>query len=221
MDNFFDSIADAYDNWYDTPEGSAIFREEVQCLRNLCDPYDGRWLEVGIGTGRFATDLGITHGIDLSFPMVKKAVSRGMRGQVGRAEQLPIRTGSLDGVLMALTLCFLENPETAFLECARVLRDKGKLVLGTIPADSPWGRAYVNKGAQGHPVYSHARFHTIREVIHLAENADFRLRQSRSALFWEPDSRPVVSSKITLTVAAEAGFVGLLFQFSRRPSTIS
>ena len=184
--NIFESIADAYDQWYDTPEGSAIFQEEVECLRLLCDDSSGRWLEVGVGTSRFAVALGVAHGIDLSPGMGAKASQRGVHVAIGRAEELPFRTGSLDGVLIALTLCFLENPQAAFLECARVLRDKGKLVLGTIPADSPWGRAYTKKGAQGHSRYSHARFHTIREVLHLAENADLRLRQSRSALFWEP-----------------------------------
>jgi ubiquinone/menaquinone biosynthesis C-methylase UbiE len=215
MDDLFESIADAYDNWYDTPEGSAIFREEVECLHLLCSDYADRWLEVGVGTGRFARELSITHGIDLSFRMVEKAVSRDIRGHVGSAEQLPFRTGSLDGVLMALTLCFLENTQAAFLECARVLRDKGKLILGTIPADSPWGRAYIDKATQGHPIYSHARFHTISEVIQMAENADFRLRQSRSALFWEPDHRPTGPSKTAPGVIAEAGFVGLLFETNR------
>lgn len=215
MDDLFGSIADAYDSWYDTPEGNAIFREEAQCLHKLCDDFSGRWLEVGVGTGRFSLALGVTHGIDLSLGMVERAVSRGIQGQVGRAEQLPFQRETFDGVLMALSLCFLENPEAAFMECARVLRDKGKLVLGTIPADSPWGRTYINKGAQGHPVYSHARFHTIEEVIRLAENADFRLRQSYSALCWEPDRRPAGLPKIAPGVVAEAGFVGLLFETGR------
>ena len=53
--SIFDPIADAYDSWYATPEGHAIFEEEVQCLRHLGDDYSGRWLEVGVGTGCFAT----------------------------------------------------------------------------------------------------------------------------------------------------------------------
>ena len=212
MNSVFESTAETYDNWYKTPEGSAIFREEVQCLRNLCDSYDGRWLEVGIGTGRFATALGIPIGIDLSFHMVFKAVSRGVRGQVGRAEQLPFRTGSFEGLLIALTLCFLEDPEAAFLESARVLRDKGKLLLGTIPADSPWGRAYITKAAEGHSAYSHAHFRTITETLRLAERANFNLKSCCSALLWEPGSHRPEIPKTYAGLIPDAGFVGLLFE---------
>jgi len=211
MNTVFESTADAYDNWYETPEGSAIFREELQCLRSLCDSFDGRWLEVGIGTGRFATALGIPQGIDRSFHMVFKAVSRGVRGQVGRAEQLPFRTGSFDGLLIALTLCFLEDPEAAFWECARVLRDKGKLLIGTIPADSPWGRAYIKKAAEGHPAYSRAHFRTIAETLRLAGRANFKLQYSCSALLWEPGSHRPEIPKTCAGLIPEAGFVGLLF----------
>ncbi len=69
--------------------------------------------------------------------MAVKAALRGVQVCIGRAENLPFPRHGFDGVLMALTLCFLENPEKAFQECARVLRENAKLVLGTIPADSP------------------------------------------------------------------------------------
>ncbi|MFW6332774.1 MAG: hypothetical protein ACOC23_05685, partial [Thermodesulfobacteriota bacterium] len=43
--------------------------EEIECLRLLGADFSGRRLEVGVGTGRFADTLGITHGVDLSPPM--------------------------------------------------------------------------------------------------------------------------------------------------------
>lgn len=119
--SIFDLIAEAYDNWHDTLEGHSIFREEVRCLRQLRDDYSGRWLEVGVGTGRFAAALGITHGIDLSPQMAAIARRRGLVVQIGRVEQLPFHDRVFDGVLMSLTLCFVVNPERAFCECARIL----------------------------------------------------------------------------------------------------
>jgi ubiquinone/menaquinone biosynthesis C-methylase UbiE len=208
----FDAIADNYDSWYDTREGSAVFEEEVQGLRLLCDGCSGRWLEVGVGTGRFAEALGISHGVDLSPPMARKASQRGVRVQVGRAEQLAFRDGAFEGVLMALTLCFLADPQAALLECRRVLRTTGRLVIGTIPADSPWGRLYRKKAADGHPVYSHARFYITEEIMRLAAAADFKLRDSCSALFWEPGDRPVVPLRVNSGITARAGFIGLLFE---------
>jgi ubiquinone/menaquinone biosynthesis C-methylase UbiE len=210
--SIFDPIADVYDGWYDTPEGHSIFKEEVRCLRQLGDDYSGRWLEVGVGTGRFATALGITHGVDLSPQMAVIAKRRGVAVQIGRVEQLPFSDRVFAGVLMALTLCFVENPEVAFSECSRILRDKGRLVIGTIPADSPWGRFYIKKKAAGHPIYSHARFRTVAENIHFAEKEYFKLRTSCSALFGEPDRYQSEPSRIESGIIAGAGFVGLLFE---------
>jgi ubiquinone/menaquinone biosynthesis C-methylase UbiE len=213
--SIFDPIADAYDGWYDTPEGHSIFKEEAQCLRQLRDDYSGRWLEVGVGTGRFATALGITHGVDLSPQMAVIAKRRGVVVQIGRVEQLPYPDRVFDGVLMALTLSFVENPEWAFCECARILRDKGWLVIGTIPADSPWGRFYLEKKSAGHPIYSYARFRTVTETIHLAEKEHFKLRASCSALFGEPDRYQSEPSRIESGIIAGAGFVGLLLENDR------
>ena len=43
MTSEFDAIADAYDRWYDAPEGSAVFQEEIECLRLLGADFSGRW----------------------------------------------------------------------------------------------------------------------------------------------------------------------------------
>ncbi|MFH1136978.1 MAG: class I SAM-dependent methyltransferase [Pseudomonadota bacterium] len=207
----FDSLAAAYDHWYDTPEGSAIFADEVECLRLLHANFHGRWLEVGVGSGRFAEALGITHGLDLSAPMASNAKQRGVRVCLGRAEQLPFQRHVFDGLLLALTMCFLQNQELAIQECGRVLRTNGKLVLGVIPADSPWGREYIHKGAEGHPVYVHARFRDIPETVRLVEKKGFVFRRGFSTLFRSPDNPLSGCSRVEAGIVAEAGFVGLLF----------
>jgi ubiquinone/menaquinone biosynthesis C-methylase UbiE len=214
----FDSIADAYDRWYDAPEGQLLFQEEVDCLRCLGNDYTGLWLEVGVGTGRFAEAMGCKYGVELSLPMASKAAQRGIHVCVGSAEQLPFPKRVFDGVLLALALCFLENPECALRESARVLRENGKLVIGTIPADSPWGRAYRRKGAEGHPVYARARFHSLYKTLRLVETMGFALRHGCSALLWGPDNRQDRSSKVETGIVSGAGFVGLLFE--RQPGAV-
>jgi ubiquinone/menaquinone biosynthesis C-methylase UbiE len=76
----FDTIADSYDRWYDSPEGRAIFNAELKCLRRLCEQLaltSARWLETGVGTGRFASMLGIAEGMDPSSRMLEIAAARG------------------------------------------------------------------------------------------------------------------------------------------------
>lgn len=211
MTSIFDQIADAYDSWYDSPEGCVIFNEELLCLKQLGCDTTKYWLEAGVGTGRFAKALGIPYGIDLSLEMAVFARRQGIATQVGSVEQLPFPASTFDGILMNLTLCFIARPELALLECVRVIRDKGHLIIGTIPANSPWGKLYIKEKSEGHPIYSHAHFRTIPETIDLVEKAGFRFQKSQSALLWEPDSRPHGYTKMVPGVVLNAGFVGLLF----------
>ena len=211
MDSLFDPIADMYDQWYDLPKGKAIFQEELACLRVLQPDCAGDWLEVGVGTGRFAHAMGIQFGVDLSGPMLTKAFQRGIRTCVGTTEHLPFLSSAFDGVLLALTVCFLSDPTLAFQECARVLKPNGRLVLGILPGDGPWGREYIRKGHEGDPVYSHAQFRTVTEINHMVCSAGFQLQAGSSSLFCEPDDPPAEIFRLESGIAMDAGFVGLLF----------
>lgn len=211
LNQSFDKIADTYDQWYDSPEGKAIFNAETKCLKRLGGSFAGRWLEVGIGTGRFASNLGIIEGVDPSFGMLKIAAERGIQTTAGRAETLPFPDASFDGVLMALSLCFITAPDRALKECFRILQPAGCLLLGVVPADCPWGESYGKKKAMGHPIYSLADFRSSLEVITITESAGFVLQKSACTLFWKPDSPPETNPRVDEGVLPGAGFLGLLF----------
>jgi len=207
----FDSIAEEYDQWFDSPEGRAIFDIELKCLRSVCPRFEGRWIEIGVGTGRFASALGIQEGIDPSAPMLEIAKRRGIHVTLGTAEQIPFPENTFDGILMALTLCFVNDAETALSECRRVLRPSGKLLLGIIPSDSPWGREYIRKAGEGHPIYSRAHFRTADETPELVITCGFDLTRAASTLFWRPDQKPPKKSPVKRGFVCDAGFLGLLF----------
>ncbi|MFP4501216.1 MAG: class I SAM-dependent methyltransferase [Candidatus Hydrogenedentota bacterium] len=212
MSNVFDTLADTYDGWYDTPEGRAIFDAERDCLRSLFrGPFDS-WLEVGVGTGRFARALGIPAGIDPSQEMLKIAQARGIATYSGCAEFLPFSDNAFAGALMALTLCFAADAQQALQECRRVLQPGGRLLLGIVPAESGWGREYTEKAARGHPIYSHAHIRTTEETIALARRAGFTLCGTAGTLFWKPGQAPGQAPRIASPCGAEAGFLALLFQ---------
>lgn len=211
MAQIFDRISEAYDHWYAMPEGRAIFALELECLRLICANFHGRWLEVGIGTGRFASSLGISLGLDPSLPMLRVAGNRGLTVCAGAAESLPFPEASMDGVLMALTFCFLKNPALSLKECARILRPQGRLLLGFIPASSPWGRWYARKKAELHPVYSQASFYSVSEVLAMAEHSGFVHAAWAGTLFGDPKEKPAAELRVQSGFHPDAGFVGLLF----------
>jgi len=208
----FDAIVDAYDQWYDTAEGMVIFDAEVKCLRSLHEKCPGHWLEVGVGTGRFASALGIAKGIDPALRMLVVAARRGILTCEGSAENLPFPDHCFDGVLMALTLCFVANSQEALRECRRVLHPRGRFLLGTVPADSPWGREYSEKASKGHPVYARARFLTVAGIVELAQNTGFELTDAASTLLWKPGQAPQTEPRIETGIVSGAGFLGLLFR---------
>lgn len=211
MTQAFNPIADSYDKWYDAPEGRAVFSAELVCLRMLCAPSGGRWLEVGVGTGRFASALGVAEGIDPSCRMLEIAAGRGIKTYTGTAESLPFADDTFDGVLLALTLCFVTDSKRAAMECRRVLRAQGRLLVGHIPADSSWGRHYEEKKAAGHPAYAHARFLTTAQVVALVEGARFHLEGAASTLFWASGAMPETQPRVETGIVPGAGFMALLF----------
>lgn len=205
--NPFDKLAQRYDRWFDSRRGQAIFDAEVACLRELMPDQAGRWLEVGVGTGRFAEALRIGEGVDPSLPMLEMAQRRGIRVKPGYGEELPYAKGLFDGVLMVVTVCFLSDPGKAFEECSRVLKEAGCLVVGLVPADSPWGESYAHRGREGHPFYAVARFYACHQVLGLGEAAGFVPDHAMSCLLSPPGAR--VDCAWQDGIVTGAGFVGL------------
>lgn len=205
----FDNIAEEYDRWYDTVEGAAIFAAELACLQMVVPQMRGSWLEIGSGTGRFGCALGVAEGIDPSPSMLEIAGARGIQTKVGIAEKLPYPADSFDGALMVTVLCFVENVPGAFDECSRIIRPEGTLLIGHIPADGPWGQDYIGKAAAGHPVYSHAHFTTVADILTPASAAGFEMATAASGLFRPPGSPVEIPPRVQPGVVAGAGFVAL------------
>ena len=79
----FNDMASEYDAWFDK-DGSLIFFIEVQAFKSLLPPLPKPWLEVGVGSGRFAQALGIETGVDPSIKLLEMARERGITGFLGR-----------------------------------------------------------------------------------------------------------------------------------------
>ena len=202
----FENLAEPYDAWYDTAAGQVLFDLELGALRPLLAGTASPKLEVGVGSGPFATALGIEIGLDPAEAPLRLAKARGVRVLRAVGEQLPFGDGTSGVVALVVTLCFAENPSGVLAEVGRVLRPGGRLVVGLIPLDSAWGRSYEEKGRAGHPFYRHARFQTLAEHRRMLATAGFWLVEARSTLFQAPGDEPVVEP-VQQDVVAGAGFV--------------
>ncbi len=216
MANPFDRVAARYDAWYDSPEGRSVFEQEVEALLLVKGRQPGRWLEAGVGTGRFAAAFGVAEGVDPSLPMLKLASRRGIHTQAGTAETLPYDDRSFDGVLVVTTLCFTTDPEQSLREFARVLRPSGAVVIGIIPSASPWGQEYARRGAAGDDLFAHARFLDVDQTVRMAAGAGLTLVDAASALLQPPGEVPAMPHQVERGALPGAGFVALRFENRRK-----
>jgi len=181
----FDSLAWAYDSWFEE-EGRLIFALEVEALKQVLPLLPKPWIEIGIGSGRFAQALGIDVGLDPSSGLLKIARNRGARVLLGRGEEAPFKDGSFGAIFFIATLCFVDSPERILSEAARLLKSQGKVVLGLVLKESPWGQLYQREKETGHRFYRHATFYSYAEVEMLLMQTGFSIEKVASTLFQNP-----------------------------------
>ena len=86
----FDSLVSDYDAWFEK-EGRLIFASEVEALRQVLPLLPEPWIEVGVGSGRFAKALGTDIGLDPSCKLLEMARCRGVSVFLGRGEEMPFK----------------------------------------------------------------------------------------------------------------------------------
>jgi arsenite methyltransferase len=103
-------------------------------------PEGGVALDVGAGPGSVTTSLahaagpdGLALGVDISEPMLARAVRAAAGPQVGflraDAQKLPFRDGSFDAAISLAVLQLIPDPAAALAEIGRVLKPGGRLAV--------------------------------------------------------------------------------------------
>ncbi len=176
VDCAFNNYAEEYDEWY--IRNINIFRKEVElirkCIRTSKKDKE-RSIEIGVGSGRFAVELGIRYGVDISKNMLKISKRRNLDVILADAHFLPFKNNVFSKVFIIFTLCFLKNPKKALEEIYRTLKDGGELLICFVPRDSNLGKLYIKKKISGDIFYSNANFYTLNEIINL--NKKFKLKR--------------------------------------------
>lgn len=204
----FDSLALAYDAWFEQ-KGRLIFALEVEALRQVLPLLPKPWIEIGIGSGRFAQALGINIGLDPSGELLKLAKNRGASVLLGRGEGVPFKDGTFGAIFFVVTLCFVDSPSRALSEAARLLRSGGKVVLGLVLRENRWGQFYQTKKETGHHFYRYATFYSYGEIDMLLKQAGFSVEQVISTLFQNPGEVNYIELP-RQGFFADAGFIVIL-----------
>jgi ubiquinone/menaquinone biosynthesis C-methylase UbiE len=198
---FHDHAAD-YDNWF---AGSLVYAIELAALRSLHTVMVGPKMEIGVGPGRFASDLGLAFGLDPVRAPLHLALQRGIKCCQGIGEELPMKDRTVGTVYLLFTLCFGLDPQKIIEESGRVLMDGGHLVVGMIPAGSAWGRHLEAKKRAGNVFYAHANFYTIANVKAWLAKSDMSVIEYRSTLY-QPPGQVALEEEPREALDEQAGF---------------
>ena len=215
VEHVFDVFAERYDAWFSKPFGKSAFNLEKACIASLCKNLRQPFLEIGVGTGRFAEAFKIKYGIDDSVGVLRFAKKRGVTIIRGKGEKLPFPNKSFGAVFIIVTLCFVDEPIKVLEEASRVLRDDGCIILGLILRESPWASFYMRKGVVGNVFYKVARFYTLNELKSMLKNVVLQVSEVRSTILQSPTEEPLHFESSKKGHYKDAGFVAIKTQKRR------
>lgn len=162
------ATAAEYDSWFESPWGRYAAGLEFDLIAESLGPVaHKRILDVGCGTGWFGKKLAGSgaevFGIDLDPHKLELARARLHGIVLGDAHHLPCESGAFDAAL-ALTLCeFSGDPGGVLFELARVTRSGGRIVIGLLNKESPWG--WFRRTRLRRPPWNEAVFIDVNEFL--------------------------------------------------------
>lgn len=186
---FYEQEAASYDEErWTTPGGAETNRVQWEIARAMLDRAPrGLFLELGVGTGRFAATLSSHErpcvALDISPAMLAKATARAaaegtrpfLRPVQASGLRLPFANSSLGACLSLNVFSHLPDAEATLAELGRVIRPGGVLALNVPNALSPYLPYAMGVKLTGTSLLKgvHTRWYTPGELRRLLAAADF------------------------------------------------
>ncbi len=170
-----------YEEWFS--KYPFVFKSEVEAIRDLLPTGENvHGIEVALGTGRFARELGIKEGIEPAPNMRAIALKRNIEVLAAEAELLPYKDLHFDFVLMVFCISYFEDLKAALNEAKRVLKNGGALIVGFIEKNSVIGKYYEQRKPES-LFYRQANFYTVKHISSMLNQLKFNNLQYSQTLF--------------------------------------
>lgn len=181
----FNENVKEYEEWY--KKYHEVFLSEVSAIKEQLNklPENIKGVEIGVGTGKFAEQLGIKEGVEPSAKMAALATKRGVEIINGTAENIPFKALNFDFVLF-VTICHLDNIKAALKEAHRVLKQNGSVIIGFIDANQQIAKDYEANRKKS-TFFKHATFYSVDRIQLLLKESGFKNLEFNQTLFGEID----------------------------------
>lgn len=102
-----------------------------------------------------------------------------------RSGVLP-RAGKIGAFFALVPPCLARDPKKSLKACHRFLRAEGRIAIGFIPRNSPWGQFCRRNKKRGSPFDRRVRFFSLEEVEQLLMGTGFSIQALFCTLFQPP-----------------------------------
>ena len=180
----FNKYVSEYEAWFE--KYNEVFMSEISAIKRQFEklPENLRGIEIGLGSGRYAMELGIKEGIEPAKNLREIAFERGLDVVDAHAEHLPYKDQSFDFVLF-VTIEHLDNLKLAISEAYRVLKPGASIIIAFIDKDSKLAKKYMHHRSE---FYKHAQFYSVKKVSELVNESGFKNPEFIQSLFDDIDN---------------------------------
>ena len=181
--SIFEESAEDFDKWFS--KNKIVFESEFLAEKHFLSNSKNS-VSIGVGSGLFASRLGIEYGVEPSKEMVKLAKKRGIKVKIGTAEKVPFEGENFDTVLLSTILSYVDDPQKAVCEAYRILKHNGKVVVSFLAREGSYAMMYDLAYLRGKhdpetaPKYPYpvkfikdTHWHSTKEVSNLLKKAGF------------------------------------------------
>ena len=223
--------AGRYAQWLGMDRHREAAERQAQLLASLIKPaYGDRFVDIGCGTGVTLACLDhIKPGLDFTgldaSPYMLDIAAKTLKNRTelykGVAEALPFEDNSFNFAILNLTLEFVENPEKAIAEAARVAKDR--LYIGFFNRLSLGAGPSLGKGIHGNAIFSKGHFLSTWEVRQMTRSILGKVPITSRTITYHPPTGGHLLGRLfrRLPYGAYTGMsVSLVPRFTTRPLTL-
>ena len=144
----------------------------------------GKLLDVGCGGGRFLNRMKKrgwqVEGVDFDAQAIEKATAHyGIKAHVGDLTQCALPPNSFDAITMSQTIEHLHDPNATLIECLRILKPGGLLVM-TTPNVKSIGAGEFGAFWRGWEAPRHLHLFSVESLRLLTQRAGFEVIDART-----------------------------------------
>lgn len=180
INDLYGENVDTYETWF--VENNLTFKSEVDAVQLLLPNETTNGIELGVGTGIFAEQLGIKFGLEPSLNMAERAKERGIQVTPGFIENMPFEDKSFPFALMVTVDCYLHNLAVAFREVYRILESDGFFIIAFIDKETPLGGIYQENKSKS-VFYRDANFNSRDEIRSALKDVGFSIIEEKQTVF--------------------------------------